>query len=483
MAASACGTSTGGPDEPQTAEFSVFCVGLACDFDPFSVPDGAVSWFWSFGDGAASTSRNASHAYIQQGDYEVTLTIATAEAIEVSHTAGVSLRDVVVEPSAPEVIELDYQASEAGHYVTRWNHPEPAIEFTMEDGWWAADTLTSLYVGSLSEAGRSTCDPMVRVVAPRAWFDSEQGVMEPIDDVVDSVTSDSRIRVESVESTSLGGRPAERIEATIDEDDLDARWRSCGTQPMRMFAAAAFDSADPAFRWIWLPATSPHLTLWVVDVEGRDMLVVGSLSDPSSREAVDALVATIRFSMTPEPDLTRTLHSPLGVIDIYSGTPKLHAWTDWAASRFVAAGLGSPQVTSVTFSASVACRERGYSGGFTETTNGAVAVRLCFGEERTDAVARQTVLHEFAHAWLIAAELDTSFVQLVIDGLDEALGEPREHATLPRATELAADLIVWGLHDGSTVPPSFGGASCSSLASAYRLLTGADPLTEPDGCR
>jgi outer membrane biosynthesis protein TonB len=44
---------------------------------------GAVSWTWSFGDGATSTARNASHTYAAAGTYTITLTA-------VSSTGGVA---------------------------------------------------------------------------------------------------------------------------------------------------------------------------------------------------------------------------------------------------------------------------------------------------------------------------------------------------------------------------------------------------------
>ncbi len=483
LLASACRTAPDVSDSATVAEFTAACVGLACDFEAEDATRLAVSWFWSFGDGATSASRNPSHAYPGEGVFDVTLTVVSVQGDEVSHTAQVSLAEVPPEGSADEITELDYQTSEAGRFVTRWNHPDPAILFTIEDGWWAADTLTTLHLSSLTERGTTTCDPLVKIVAPEAWYDAGRGAMATLDDPMETLTADPRLQAGSVTDETVGGYPAERLDALLDEDQVESRWRGCGNGVKRMFPAAAFDAGDPAYRWVWLPAESPHLSIWVVDVVGVDMFVLASYGDRSSLEELERLVASLEFRLASEPELTRTLHTVLGSIEIYSGTPTLHGWTDWAVSRFAASEVGSPEVRSVTFSAIVECRERGYSGGFTETSNGSIEVHLCFGEERADLAARLTLLHEFAHAWLIAADVDGSTIEEVMAGLDGAVSEPRQLLGSAAPTEVAADLIVWGLQDGSVVPPSLAEASCDGLASAFRLLTGADPLTDLDGCR
>ncbi|MBC8045578.1 MAG: gliding motility-associated C-terminal domain-containing protein [Fimbriimonadaceae bacterium] len=54
-----------GPDSVNIYSFATFS-----DFS-----EGAVSWYWTFGDGSSSTSQNPTHQYLQEGNYTVCLTV------------------------------------------------------------------------------------------------------------------------------------------------------------------------------------------------------------------------------------------------------------------------------------------------------------------------------------------------------------------------------------------------------------------------
>lgn len=56
-----------------------------------------VSWAWDFGDGATSNEENPVHNYVELGEYEVTLTITTADGCESSATYFVWVDDWVWE--------------------------------------------------------------------------------------------------------------------------------------------------------------------------------------------------------------------------------------------------------------------------------------------------------------------------------------------------------------------------------------------------
>jgi PKD repeat protein len=53
--------------------------------------DRAVSWTWSFGDGAISTERSPTHTYAAAGTYTVTLTAVSAGGLGASLTRSVTV--------------------------------------------------------------------------------------------------------------------------------------------------------------------------------------------------------------------------------------------------------------------------------------------------------------------------------------------------------------------------------------------------------
>ncbi|WP_240601735.1 PKD domain-containing protein [Oleiagrimonas sp. MCCC 1A03011] len=72
-----CSGSSGGGNNPPTANFSDAISGLSVSFtDASSDSDGSIaSRAWNFGDGGTSTATNPSHTYAAGGTYTVTLTV------------------------------------------------------------------------------------------------------------------------------------------------------------------------------------------------------------------------------------------------------------------------------------------------------------------------------------------------------------------------------------------------------------------------
>lgn len=79
---------------PPRAAFTVSCDGLSCGFDATGSSPGAVSYAWDFGHGGATgTGVTATHAFPDESDYDVTLTITDASGQVATTTRTVAAFD------------------------------------------------------------------------------------------------------------------------------------------------------------------------------------------------------------------------------------------------------------------------------------------------------------------------------------------------------------------------------------------------------
>jgi PKD repeat protein len=103
LAAAGCGDSNEpDPDnEAPTAGFNFECTDLACTFTNLSSDsDGQVeSSVWEFGDDGSATTSNPTHAYVTEGDFQVTLTVTDDDGAEGTVTRSVSVTEPA--PGAP----------------------------------------------------------------------------------------------------------------------------------------------------------------------------------------------------------------------------------------------------------------------------------------------------------------------------------------------------------------------------------------------
>ena len=65
------------PQESPSAQFTYLQGGAQLTFQDASV--GATSWFWDFGDGNTSTQQSPPHFYLEDGEYEVVLTVSNGQ--------------------------------------------------------------------------------------------------------------------------------------------------------------------------------------------------------------------------------------------------------------------------------------------------------------------------------------------------------------------------------------------------------------------
>jgi len=140
---------------------------------------------------------------------------------------------------------------------------------------------------------------------------------------------------------------------------------------------------------------------------------------------------------------------------------------DWALKRYRAAGLQMPAVDVYFHGDSSGCG--GYLG-YTQDGRVDLCIRLAMEHQPL-----RIVLHELAHAWA-EVELDDEtrarFMRLRnLPGWNVTADDWKD-----RGTEQAAEIIAWGLGDGTGTPQISGNLEPSALADGFLLLTGSQPL-------
>lgn len=173
----------------------------------------------------------------------------------------------------------------------------------------------------------------------------------------------------------------------------------------------------------------------------------------------------VTFSAAHTPDI-----SYRGVV-----TAQQKRMTEWAITRYTAAGLQLPDLT-IEFP-SAGCRSRGQYNHATQT------IEHCDGRPFT-------LLHELAHAWDQFADFDReAFLEL--RDLEHYRGT--EVSWNRQGSEHVAEILAWGLMDeDSSVPapayfsqpfdeyeprlPTIPNSGLPQLRAAFVFLTGIDPL-------
>jgi serine protease len=81
---------------PPTAQASISCTGLSCNFDGSSSSDSdgtIASYSWDFGDNSNGTNSTTSHTYSNAGTFSVSLTVTDNESATSSYTEHVTVSD------------------------------------------------------------------------------------------------------------------------------------------------------------------------------------------------------------------------------------------------------------------------------------------------------------------------------------------------------------------------------------------------------
>ena len=171
-------------------------------------------------------------------------------------------------------------------------------------------------------------------------------------------------------------------------------------------------------------------------------------------------------------------------VEVFNGTPAVAGFLAWGFSRFDAAGLPLPQVSSVTF---LQARATCYNlGGRVSTTDEGASVTLCRApadictdEDCQDWVprARQLWLHELAHPWL-AAHTDEATRSAFLELAGLSRWDDHDDPWSERGVEVAAAALAFGLMDEPVLlHPEFG-TDCEVRTAQFRILTGTSPIDE-----
>lgn len=170
--------------------------------------------------------------------------------------------------------------------------------------------------------------------------------------------------------------------------------------------------------------------------------------------------------------------------EIWNGTPGLQQLLSWAYDRYAAVPLSTDSVDRITFVPPAADACDGLLGMILGSE-----INLCFDADmacldracdRWETWAKETVLHELAHAWIAThVNPDTRRAFLARTHLttwDSGLAQWAD-----RGVEWAAETIAWGLMDEPYHPRrELKLPSCSERAALFQLLTnGSNPISPP----
>ena len=139
----------------------------------------------------------------------------------------------------------------------------------------------------------------------------------------------------------------------------------------------------------------------------------------------------------------------------------------WAIKRYRAAGLHLPSLDVYFHQNQDGCR-----GNVGYQVDGRIdlCVRLAL-----EAGPQRIVLHELAHAWGDENLSDAARARFMasrrLPSWNSSTADWRA-----RGNEQAAEIVAWGLGDGSMIPLIDGPTDPRTLSTAFEMLTGVAPL-------
>jgi hypothetical protein len=180
------------------------------------------------------------------------------------------------------------------------------------------------------------------------------------------------------------------------------------------------------------------------------------------------------FSWLPDPEPFDE-SSPAGReparIEVYSDSAADLELADWALGRFDIAGLELPDLTITFHTDKTGCK--GYTGLFRRGRPH--EVHMCVSEKSPPIVGKLNTLHELAHAWAETQTDDETRAGFLAEREIGSWIDTDEPKHLWGA-EHAAETVSWALMDEPVRIGRIFDAEPERLATAFRLLTGSEPL-------
>lgn len=164
-----------------------------------------------------------------------------------------------------------------------------------------------------------------------------------------------------------------------------------------------------------------------------------------------------------------TAKVPMATITVETATAGQQALVDWALERYQAVELELPTLTISFHNHQDACH--GFLGSYEAATR---RLDMCNRGQHHAITPATTLLHELAHAW--------SFEHMTAEKQQDSVDHrnladwSNDPSWWDRGQEQAAEIIAWGLSDGTRQTVYFDREPCEGLATAFELLTGTEPL-------
>lgn len=195
------------------------------------------------------------------------------------------------------------------------------------------------------------------------------------------------------------------------------------------------------------------------------------------------------FEVPPElvDNVTEVIDAGGSLVKLVHAEPSHADFARWLFGRYLAAGIGVPEIAAVWFPPVPECTSRGgLAIESDQRYEGRHTVVVCFAEDRVvrsdspsgwSATAVAYGLHELAHVWMLD-HLDDETRGAFDDMAGFAVWRGPEAPWHERGVEHAAFTIAWGIAGTADARyPMFPAPTCEELAERFRLLTGREPMT------
>ncbi len=163
--------------------------------------------------------------------------------------------------------------------------------------------------------------------------------------------------------------------------------------------------------------------------------------------------------------------SPAPLYEIVGADHEELRLAQWARGRYDAAGLTLPSVVVVYHDSVEPCS--GWSGLY--RPGEPHEVHICVRSESPPSTHKMTLLHELSHAWAETQTDEATRAALLASRELDCWIDPekRKHEW---GAEHAAEVVSWGLMDEPMPIVRIYDATPDRLETAYRVLTGGEPL-------